>query len=388
MLVIHRMLRFLFCLTAAVLGLALPAACRADDTSVIGVGGAVQLLRHHPTIRMVEEEVTITHLADPRVRARFVFHNEGPATDVLIGFPELSGGASAIAQNARLSNFRSFVDGKPVQVTRRPDKSRPGGDSEEYADWLVKRVHFGAHQTRIIVDQYTGGGANQAMGDNICMYVLTTGASWKGTIGRALITADLNSISYGSVTGIEPAGYKIVAGKAVWDLRNFKPTDDINITWFPTFVDVAINGKFPCFGGNTHPPDTPGDWIMDQSLSQVFWPVRRHGDIWLPAKTAAAWLNARYAVEKPGQVVRLEKGSHWVEARVGSRVLTCSDGTTFLMNEPAEYPHDPNSQVHAMTMVDFIPLVRAFGGTAEFTRAGAHLSVRVSDPNAPRQPQY
>src|ERR1043165_5702005 len=60
---------------------------RADDAYVEGGSGVVRALRGHPAIRMVSEEVDITVPAG-KVTAKFVFRNEGPATEVIIGFPE------------------------------------------------------------------------------------------------------------------------------------------------------------------------------------------------------------------------------------------------------------------------------------------------------------
>jgi hypothetical protein len=99
--------------------LTLSIAAYADDTAMSGIGGNVQPLRSHSSVRMVSEEVRIDDPEDPRVRASFVFRNEGPATDVLMGFPEMAGGASGYSYYATLTGFRSWIDGVPVTVTRR-----------------------------------------------------------------------------------------------------------------------------------------------------------------------------------------------------------------------------------------------------------------------------
>ncbi|HEX5324927.1 MAG TPA: hypothetical protein VFW40_14160, partial [Capsulimonadaceae bacterium] len=221
--------------------------CRADDASISGVGGAVEMIGQHPTIRMVEERVSITNPKFPHVTASFVFHNDGRATTVLIGFPERAYGAGADKQGAGLANFQSLVDGKPIRVTERPDSGNVA-DSGDYEGWLVKKVHFGAHQTHVITDTYDGGGGEEAMGSQFFVYVLKSGASWKGPIGRAVISADLSSLAGYSPLLIEPAGYKIVGHKVIWDLRNFKPKDDIEVTWFPAFLDVDVNGQYPYSG--------------------------------------------------------------------------------------------------------------------------------------------
>ena len=129
----------------------LTAPCLGDETSLTGVGGAVEILRHHPTIRMVAERVTITDPTSPYVVAWFVFRNDGPATDALIGFPETGyQRAPGKPESPGLANFKSFIDGKPITVTRRMSHQKPPADTDgDYVAFYLKRVHFEPHQTRV-----------------------------------------------------------------------------------------------------------------------------------------------------------------------------------------------------------------------------------------------
>src|SRR5258706_15602572 len=67
--------------------LAVASRALSDDAYVEGAGGVVRGMRGHRNIRMVSEEVRIK-LPEGNVEAKFIFKNEGPATDVTIGFPE------------------------------------------------------------------------------------------------------------------------------------------------------------------------------------------------------------------------------------------------------------------------------------------------------------
>src|SRR5436309_1203389 len=85
-----------------------------DDAYVEGASGVVRALRGHPAIRMVSEEVHIT-LPAGKVEAKFVFKNEGPATEVVIGFPEEGKDGTG---ETHMKGFRSAVDGQAVNVAK------------------------------------------------------------------------------------------------------------------------------------------------------------------------------------------------------------------------------------------------------------------------------
>lgn len=393
MLAIHRIrIVWFFCLAAAVLGLfAAAAPCRADDTYLVGVGGSVQPLGRHPTIRMVRETVHVTDVTNPHVTASFVFKNEGPATDVLIGFPNM-GDMSEIEGTvpAGLTHFRSFVDGKPIAVKRifsHRDLPKDLADTYDYLSWYVKRVHFDPGQTHVILDEYDGGLGSDGDGYVWFTYVLKTGASWKGKIGAALVTVDLGPLGEYSPVTISPAGYVRRGSTVAWDIRNFKPRQDIQIYWVPYFIDISVNGYY-CFSQG-YSRDRPGTFEFEPfAYGPVdFVPLKRHHDIWLPVQTAANLLGAKWHSLEHGQVFRIQEGRRWVDIAIGSRVVIGSDGKRFVMGDPARYQRDSaESGYAAMAMVDLIPLVRALGGTAQFTRHGTHLSVRVPNKNAPKPP--
>lgn len=380
-------------LLAAVLGLLAPAiVCRADDESLVGVSGTIEALSPNPSIRMVEESVHIGDPTDPHGVARFVFKNEGPATDVLIGFPE-TGDQIAPGKPASpgLIHFRSFVDGKRVKVHRHMAHHEPALFSDfDYVAWYMKRVHFAARQAHVIVDEYDGGGGSQGSGLKYFIYVLKSGATWKGPIGRAVITANIGKIANCSPVSITPVCYTRRGSLITWDLRNFKPTQNIEIDWFDGFLNISINGCYPYLGYTRQAAKvTADDFSNDDSAYPQYLPVKRHGDIWLPAQVAASWLGANFSVVKPGRLLRISYRNRWVDIRIGRRTLIRSDGKRFLMPDPAAYMRDPwPPHTNVLAMVDLTPLVYAFGGTACFDAAGNHLSVSVPNRNAPIRPSY
>lgn len=203
---------------------------QADDAGVRGVGGAVEPLDQHPSIRMVREKVhIILGPTTASVRCEFVFKNEGPAITAKIGFPERNYGDSAHPiKSSDLKSFRSWVDGRSVKTKLVPSANK--GDEQEYEAWHVKDVHFSRGQTRVIVDQYATEYGGDSMGGIFLNYILKTGGNWKGTIGEALITVDASQLAnYWRVTPMDPKGSTVKGSKITWLLKDFEPSDNVYI---------------------------------------------------------------------------------------------------------------------------------------------------------------
>jgi hypothetical protein len=356
-----------------------------------GTSGALHCMASDPSVTMVREDVHITGVgADPKVTARFVFHNTAAkAVNTLIGFPELlSGGdAESPSEQTTLQNFRSWVDGKPIAL--KYDKQASGSTEDGYQAFWVKTVHFDAGQTHIVTDSYTGGGGNYVMGEQWFIYVLKTGASWKGPIGEAVVTCDVGNLSTFAPVVISPGGYSRKGDTVTWDLKNIKPAHDINISWFPAFTQVLVNGKpviVPESGASADeysqkPFLLPGYVMWDTQNWGYVYSQRRGSDVWLAAKTAAAWLGGKLAVEQAGRVDRIERGGRWVQITVGSRELTTSDGRHITMPEPAQYRTKivwmgSPQPGRAYTMVSLPAVAQALGGTVAFDTGNDVMSIR------------
>ncbi len=225
----------------------------ADDSALQGVeGGSIQPMGEHFSIRMMSETVDIK-LGERVgfewpvfVRCEFLFKNEGPAADVIIGFPERAYASGDASASGRLKGFKSWVDGKPVSVTYKPSSQNKKSDySEDYKAWYIKKVHFNAGQIRRIVDIYSARlGSYTSTISSMQFdfrYVLKTGASWKGSIGSAIINVDATSA--GKIYDIDasPKGAKIKNNKFTWTFKNFEPKEDILLTLNPRMP--FVNGK-------------------------------------------------------------------------------------------------------------------------------------------------
>ena len=199
------------------------APLHADEAYVETAGGSVTIMRANANIRMVAEKVRAKVSTDLiEVDCTFWMKNEGPADTVLCGFPD--GAVCEDSDQNEFLTFRSWVDGVEVKSTRLLDAQAAAGDSEACPDsWWVKSVFFPRGAVRTLRDHYTVGPSSYPrFGLAAFRYVLSTGASWKGNIGAAELTATLVDIPPEWVTGTRPQARR--NGRVYrWTFRNFEP---------------------------------------------------------------------------------------------------------------------------------------------------------------------
>lgn len=165
-----------------------PAA--ANDTELTN-GGTPKALNGNTTVSMRREYVKMV-IGEKwvTVDCRFTFRNRGPARLVRMGFPDEGGdpGEDPDAQpktpKGTFTTFQSWVNGRPVR-TRVIKSAEPG------SVWHEKMVQFPAYGTLEVRDRYTvevgSSVAFSPLSARLARYVLHTGASWQGNIGRSEI---------------------------------------------------------------------------------------------------------------------------------------------------------------------------------------------------------
>lgn len=209
---------------AAVCTFGLLTFCALGNDGGISFGGSPRLLSGHPSVAMASEVVVMT-VGDEKVTVdcNFVFKNSGKATQVRMGFPDEGQGEQDPDQGdtdwkkhkvfGSFRTFRSWVDGRAVP-TKVVHAATPG------KFWHTKVVRFGAGQTRRVRDVYTvniGGGITaKSMGSvRQASYILHTGSSWRGNIGRSEIIVHF-SRAYPANLRLRPLG-KQDGRSADWD---------------------------------------------------------------------------------------------------------------------------------------------------------------------------
>jgi hypothetical protein len=105
-------------LTLAAVVLTAPAA--ADDTAVGGIGGNVYPIRN-TDIRLDQETVQAVLYGDfAEYLVEFHFENDGPAQDVMLGFPfAVTADQGSGRTTGPVTGFQAWQDGRPLKVTIR-----------------------------------------------------------------------------------------------------------------------------------------------------------------------------------------------------------------------------------------------------------------------------
>lgn len=274
-------------------------------------GGSPRLLKGHPSVIMTSEVIHITvREAEITADCQFVFTNHGPACTARMGFPDEGTGMLDPDEEAppnfmktpprtTFRSFRSYVDGTlvPTHLIR---ADKPG----KY--WHAKQVYFPAHSVRRVRDVYTqetGGGVatldyntahpKGARADQLG-YILHTGSSWHGPIGRTeidvtfackAITGNLRPVPLQQATtnndALEVTGAMMTANTIVWKgpvipkvkgktlqfvRKNWRPTehDDLELTYNYTIMPEENVATAWCADARrATPPLRPTEWRIN-----------------------------------------------------------------------------------------------------------------------------
>jgi hypothetical protein len=176
--------------------IALCAVCvsaRANDSAISGTSGtpgylkATQLAGEHKTIRMMREQIVMTIGRNDYVTdARFVFHNDGAATTVKMGFPEGADGDSdftSLKRKTAFKEFQTWVDGREIKATRMVADANEEDFSLDV--FWVKTVHFARGQTRQVRVRYRSDIGISTDGDFV--FYDFTGGNWKGKVAQSTL---------------------------------------------------------------------------------------------------------------------------------------------------------------------------------------------------------
>ncbi|MCK4777647.1 MAG: DUF4424 family protein, partial [Actinomycetia bacterium] len=255
-----------------------------DDSFLGGVGGALKP-QNSEDIIMEEETVKIKmtkYGAD--VECEYIFRNTGPAQTVVMGFPEIRDEEGEM-DSSPVENFKAYDKDKPlaVEVKEIPIKE----ENQGYKYWYTHKVIFDAGETKTVRNTFHAplSGSIADFSVTYIRYILETGSTWKGNIGKITVEAELS----GDLTlsdliapsdwfgmhqfkkgeyGIYPPGYKIVKpNKIGWEFKNLEPVKEHNIyiAYFESF----------------YRPEASEDEFKD-NVSYSFYDPLENADIKLP----------------------------------------------------------------------------------------------------------
>jgi hypothetical protein len=338
------------------LGLFSPVLARADDSAVMGVGGALRPMQEHPSIRMVTERVVIDmDTAKAEVDCLFHFKNEGPATTVRMGFPESGGGDVDVDNPEGFTYFNTWVDGRRVPARIEGMEKGPA----EWSRWRVKSVKFASGQTRLVRVRYSAPLGNSVGGNCGFSYRLDTGASWKGPIGRVDIIARLRNFpKYWTVTG-GPAGFRRYPSGFSWHWENLEPgaklaagkpaPKEVSIGFIYGYYNIIFNGK----------PINP--FRLTSTPAEL-----RGVRLWASINEFAEWVKGGTDYHDGALRASFTCGGHTIMMQANRHQVLLDGKPAQLQSAPRLRQADPGSGADFFVPVSEI--VRLLGGTAHLDK--------------------
>jgi hypothetical protein len=231
----------------------------ANDTA-FGGSGVSPMPIGQSDVEMISENIVIkgTDIGNERGEGRwevscdYAFRNTSDKpVKLTVGFPfpvndeegavSVPRGKKAGAGDPLVYDFRVSIDGNPVNVRRA--KIAPNSETGQYYRWAyLWDMEFKPHEMMKVHHDYVTGVTWDVMGYSWALYVLRTGANWKGgKIGSAHFEVIPNELvkmcseieRQADYLKPKPRGMKVegvgVKQKFVWDLKNFQPEEDLDI---------------------------------------------------------------------------------------------------------------------------------------------------------------
>ena len=213
-------------------------------------------------VRMVSEQVRVDLYKDhSEVECIFEMRNFDETEDVEVGFPmmefypwgmnlgnkDFRGNLHVWVDDEKVDAVEMYVPEDLKEIRREKDKNEEFRllRQRENANkpWYVWKTKFPKDKTVWIKVTYTLPAYNDKR-NHFFSYLLSTGAGWWGTIGKAVVEVTNHDIPKDEIIRISPSRYKKEGNKIVWKFKNLEPTikDDIEIQYSPLVRKQEIKG--------------------------------------------------------------------------------------------------------------------------------------------------
>ena len=221
------------------------------------------------SIRMESEKVIIDLYNDSSVvKCLFNMKNLGEQEKLQIGFPEMTfhyyrqkskvdeANRFQVKENGKVLNF-VFSDSLKYDK----DYRKKVESYQIKEEWYLWESEFIKGESKTIEVEYSlPFGMLYKTNERFFTYLLSTGANWKGTIGKAEIIVNLKDVKLDSLVSQQPNNCVIANNKLEWTFTDFEPTtnDDIRINYNSS--KILYTGKKPI----------PPVFIVDENIEKEF----------------------------------------------------------------------------------------------------------------------
>ena len=221
------------------------------------------------SIRMESEKVIIDLYNDSSVvKCLFNMKNLGEQEKLQIGFPEMTFHYFRQKSNLDEANrFQVKENGKAVTFEF-SDSLRYNQEYQKKVEsyrikeeWYLWESEFQQGESKTIEVQYSlPSGLLYKTNERFFTYLLSTGANWKGTIGKAEIIVNFIDIEMDSIISQHPNNCEISNNQLTWTFLDFEPTTNHDIKINYNSSKILYTGKKPI----------PPVIIVDERLYEEF----------------------------------------------------------------------------------------------------------------------
>jgi len=225
--------------------------------------------KNQTSIRMESEKVVIDLYNDSSVvKCLFNMKNLGEYEKLQIGFPDMRFyhygrnnkvdeiNKFQVKENGTVVNFY-FSDSLIYKESYR----KKGESYQIKEEWYLWESEFQQGESKTIEVQYSlPFGALYKTNERFFTYLLSTGANWKGTIGKAEIIVNLKDINMDSILSQHPNNCIISNNQLTWTFSDFEPSTNDDIKIYYNSSKMLYKGK----------KLTPPVFIVDEIFSEEF----------------------------------------------------------------------------------------------------------------------
>ncbi len=189
----RRVKKSILLLFAAIL---FPVLLFADAANIIFTAGGNVKPMNSESIKMVKEKINITMRGNHfEVRVDYVFHNSGEKQTAIMGFPN-SRGTYGDPEDLKygINDFRAFDGERELKIERKG--SAVTKTIKAFPVWETFTVDFEAGETKMITNIYSQEYFSEYGRSVGAEYILTTGATWKGSIDSISVNIYSNLSSH------------------------------------------------------------------------------------------------------------------------------------------------------------------------------------------------
>jgi len=221
------------------------------------------------SVRMESERVIIDLYNDSSVvKCTFHMKNLGEQQKLQIGFPEMNFyHYRLISESETLNRFKVKENGKAIEfylsdsLKNNAELRRKIDSYQIIQDWYLWDGEFQKGESKTIEVQYSlPFGMLYSTNERFFTYLLSTGANWNGTIGKAEIIVNLKDIELDSLISQQPNKCLINNDQLKWTFTDFEPTTNDDIK-------VYYNSSKILYKGKMHIPPV---FIVDEKLDKEF----------------------------------------------------------------------------------------------------------------------